>query len=55
MQDNNQASRNIAVDSSDRVEMDNYDRGITPAETAARKEREGDLYKTVPTEEREAS
>ncbi|MBD2196450.1 MULTISPECIES: hypothetical protein [Calothrix] len=44
-----------AVDSSERVESDAYDRGIIPAETAARKEREGDLYKTVPTEEREAS
>ncbi|OUL37589.1 hypothetical protein BV372_01095 [Nostoc sp. T09] len=44
-----------AIDSSDRVESDVYDRGIIPAETAARKEREGDLYKTVPTEEREAS
>jgi hypothetical protein len=27
------------------VSRDTYDRGITPAETAARKEREGDLYK----------
>lgn len=27
------------------ISRDNYDRGITPAETAARKEREGDLYK----------
>jgi hypothetical protein len=44
-----------ATDSSDRVEVDTYDRGIIPAETAARKEREGDLFKTVPTEEREAS
>ncbi|NJM74284.1 MAG: hypothetical protein HC862_31860 [Scytonema sp. RU_4_4] len=44
-----------AVDSSDRVAEDNYDRGITPAETAARREREGDLYKTLPTEEREAN
>ncbi|MDZ7961112.1 MAG: hypothetical protein RMY34_25080 [Aulosira sp. DedQUE10] len=43
-----------AVDSSERAESDVYDRGIIPAETAARKEREGDLYKTVPTEEREA-
>ncbi len=43
-----------AVDSSDRVEDNNYDRGITPAETAARKEREGDLFKKTPTEEREA-
>ncbi|BAY34291.1 hypothetical protein NIES37_52000 [Tolypothrix tenuis PCC 7101] len=46
---------NRAIDSSDRVESDVYDRGIVPAETAARKEREGDLYKTLPTEEREAS
>lgn len=45
---------NKAVDSSDRAKVDMYDRGIVPAETAARKEREGDLYKTVPTEEREA-
>ncbi|MBD2492775.1 hypothetical protein [Nostoc sp. FACHB-280] len=43
-----------AVDSSERAEVDTYDRGIVPAETAARKEREGDLYKTLPTEEREA-
>lgn len=46
---------NKAVDSSDRVAEDNYDRGITPAETAARREREGELFKTVPTEQREAS
>jgi hypothetical protein len=43
-----------AVDSSERAKVDTYDRGIVPAETAARKEREGDLYKTVPTEQREA-
>ncbi|HIK03890.1 MAG TPA: hypothetical protein IGS40_04120 [Trichormus sp. M33_DOE_039] len=43
-----------AIDSHERVEVDTYDRGIVPAETAARKEREGDLYKTLPTEEREA-
>jgi hypothetical protein len=42
------------VDSSDRAEVDTYDRGIVPAETAARMEREGDKYKTLPTEEREA-
>ncbi|MEH2207918.1 MAG: hypothetical protein V7K53_28245 [Nostoc sp.] len=42
------------TDSSDRAEVDNYDRGIIPAETAARMEREGDRYKTRPTEEREA-
>ena len=43
-----------ATDSSERAEADMYDRGIVPAETAARKEREGELYKTLPTEEREA-
>ncbi|MEH1841688.1 MAG: hypothetical protein V7L20_23810 [Nostoc sp.] len=42
------------IDSSDRAEVDTYDRGIIPAETAARMEREGDKYKTLPTEEREA-
>jgi hypothetical protein len=31
-----------------RVETDNYDRGIIPAETAARKEREGEEYKQIP-------
>ena len=46
---------NKAVDSSDRAKEDNYDRGIVPAETAARIEREGDQFKTIPTEEREAS
>ncbi|MEH2372362.1 hypothetical protein [Nostoc sp.] len=45
---------NKGIDSSDRAESDTYDRGIIPAETAARMEREGNLYKTVPTEEREA-
>ncbi|MBR8840167.1 MAG: hypothetical protein DSM106950_40805 [Stigonema ocellatum SAG 48.90 = DSM 106950] len=44
-----------AVDSSDRVADNNYDRGITPAETAARQDREGNLFKTTPTEERQAS
>ncbi|PHM07004.1 hypothetical protein [Nostoc sp. 'Peltigera malacea cyanobiont' DB3992] len=42
------------TDSSDRAEVNNYDRGIIPAETAARMEREGDKFKTRPTEEREA-
>lgn len=46
---------NKGADTSDRVAEDNYDRGITPAETAARREREGELYKTVPTEQREAN
>lgn len=48
-------NRNTAADSADRVEEDSYDRHIIPAETAARREREGDLFKTRPTEEREAS
>ncbi len=45
---------NKGIDSSDRAESDTYDRGIIPAETAARMEREGNLYKTLPTDEREA-
>ncbi|WGV25260.1 hypothetical protein [Halotia branconii] len=44
-----------APDTSDRAGVDSYDRGIVPAETAARKQREGDKYKTIPTEEREAN
>ncbi|MBD1837015.1 hypothetical protein H6F78_23795 [Coleofasciculus sp. FACHB-64] len=36
------------VDSSQRVGEDNYDRGIVPAETAARREREGNAFKTTP-------
>lgn len=39
------------VDSTNRVESDTYDRGIIPAETAARMEREGKHYKELPTEE----
>ena len=46
---------NKATDSSDRVDDNNYDRGITPAETAARMDREGNQYKKTPTEERNAS
>jgi len=30
------------------VDVDTYDKGIVPAETAARKEREGEHYKEVP-------
>ncbi len=37
--------------SSERVEKDQYDRGITPAETSARKEREGEGYKNTPDPE----
>jgi hypothetical protein len=33
------------------VSVDTYDRGIIPAETAARKEREQDAYKHLPDEE----
>ncbi|BAZ08014.1 hypothetical protein [Calothrix sp. NIES-3974] len=33
------------IDSSERVERDTYDRGIVPAETAARREREGEEFK----------
>lgn len=36
------------VDSNQRVGEDNYDRGIVPAETAARREREGNAFKTTP-------
>jgi len=45
---------NKAIDSSNRAKVDTYDRGIVPAETAARKEREGDNFKTLPTEEAKA-
>ena len=34
-----------------RTEPDTYDRGIVPAETAARKEREGEAYKQVPEQD----
>ncbi|MCX7592942.1 MAG: hypothetical protein N2235_04100 [Fischerella sp.] len=44
-----------AVDSSERARVDEYDRHIIPAETAARKEREGELYKTLPKEDTQAS
>ncbi len=46
---------NTAPDSSDRVRDNAYDPHIMPAETTARQEREGDLFKSTPTEEREAS
>jgi hypothetical protein len=41
-------------DKTDKVEADNYDLHIIPAEIAARKEREGDSYKTLPNQGREA-
>ncbi|MBD2128791.1 hypothetical protein NDI39_14740 [Microcoleus sp. ZQ-A2] len=34
------------------VEGDNYDRGIVPAETAARKDREGEDFKRSPQDDR---
>ncbi|AFZ60577.1 hypothetical protein H6G54_11390 [Anabaena cylindrica FACHB-243] len=39
------------TDSAHRVDADTYDRGIIPAETAARMDREGEHYKHLPTEE----
>ena len=44
----------VVADTSDRVEEDQYDRGIIPAETAARMERENDAYKHKPTEAADA-
>lgn len=38
---------------SDRIQKDNYDRGIVPAETAARMEREKENYKHTPDSEKE--
>lgn len=38
---------------SDRIQRDNYDRGIVPAETAARMEREKEGYKHTPDSEKE--
>jgi hypothetical protein len=43
----------VVPDTEARVEMDTYDRGIIPAETAARMEREGSSYKHPITEEDE--
>ncbi|AFY34682.1 hypothetical protein [Calothrix sp. PCC 7507] len=42
---------NKAIDSSSRVEVDTYDRGIIPSETAARKDREGENFKKLPNEQ----
>jgi hypothetical protein len=39
------------IDSTHRIDADSYDRGIIPAETAARITREGEHYKHLPTEE----
>jgi hypothetical protein len=48
-------TRYVDADTTDRAADNNYDPHITPAETAARQEREGELFKTHPTEAREAS
>ena len=42
------------TDSNHSVKKDSFDRGIVPAETAARKEREGNDYKQ-PVEKKEGS
>jgi hypothetical protein len=47
----NKKANTNAADSHERAEVDTYDRGIVPAETAARKEREGSAFKQHPTEE----
>ncbi|MBE9228172.1 hypothetical protein IQ264_22370 [Phormidium sp. LEGE 05292] len=47
-------SPHFTADTSDRAEADNYDPHIVPADTAARKEREGDTFKTLPNKGREA-
>lgn len=47
--------KNKAVDSSERAQEDQYDRGIIPAETAARKEREKDNYKHTPDKAEDSS
>jgi hypothetical protein len=44
-----------AADTAERAIRDGYDPHLIPAETAARIEREGSLYKHPPTEEREAN
>src|SRR6476646_3085272 len=46
----NKKANTNAADSHERAEVDTYDRGIVPAETAARKEREGSAFKQHPTE-----
>ena len=46
-----EAKPNIVADTSDRVAGDEYDPHIVPAETGAREEREGNAFKTRPTEQ----
>lgn len=47
----NKKLNKTAVDSTKRVEKNGYDRGIIPAETAARIDREKENYKQLPREE----
>ncbi|MEQ8755298.1 MAG: hypothetical protein RID09_17520 [Coleofasciculus sp. G1-WW12-02] len=39
----------------EQIKSDNYDRNIVPAETAARKEREGDNYKAKITQDKQSN
>ncbi|WP_088892635.1 hypothetical protein [Leptolyngbya ohadii] len=52
---NKNRTHHTASDSADRAAENAYDPHIIPAETAARMEREGDRFKTHPTEAQEAS
>ncbi|MBD2772735.1 hypothetical protein [Iningainema tapete] len=45
---------NKNLDSDQRVADNNYDRGITPAETAARMQREGDQFKKTPSQDKDS-
>jgi hypothetical protein len=49
------ARTNYMNDQNDKITSDTYDRGIIPAETAARMKREGKHYKHLPKEEDLAS
>ncbi len=46
--DSPQPNQSPSIDSSERASVDTYDRGIVPAETAARIEREGEGFKHRP-------
>lgn len=48
-------NKNQGIDSSDRVQEEKYDRGIVPAETAARREREQENYKQTVSKEEDKS
>lgn len=55
MSNSKETKQNPALDSNDRVQEDTYDRGIVPAETAARKEREEGTYKQQPSKTGEST